>query len=146
MIKSDGTLLASVDFDESAEESSFTHFDEDIVEFTDSATALKALELAKAAYENPNCEYDADDWESTISGASDAQATFGIGGSDSFYFEYDWVYSSDLVDLSQNSDTIVVVNGPYVIVLQGSTDPSTGTVSRESMHESMKIALEKIFR
>lgn len=152
MITDQGKLLASVDFKENSPKTTSVYFDEDIIEFKDDATASKFVSLAKAGYDDANCEYTSStEYVSTVgvlSDASDAQTKLGVGGSNSFYLRY----QSDMTvtgyynfTISNDSRIAVIARGKYVGIFRGTIDAETKSVSPEEMESSLKVAISKMF-
>lgn len=152
LIEDEGTLLATADFKENSQKSSSVHFDEDIIEFKDEATATKFVALAKAGYDDPDCEYtNRLEYVSTVgalSEASDVQSKFGVGGSNSFYVRYESVMTvtgSYNFTISTDARIAVVARGKYVGIFRGTIDADTKSVSPEDMEAALKLAISKMF-
>lgn len=152
LIENEGTLLATADFKENSQKSSSVHFDEDIIEFKDEATATKVVALAKAGSEDSDCEYTNKlEYVSTVgrlSDASDVQSKFGVGGSNSFYIRYESEMTVTGVynfTISSDSRIAVVARGKYVGIFRGTIDADTKSVSPEDMEAALKLAISKMF-
>lgn len=151
LINDKGTLLASSDFKENSTEVTSVHFDQDVIKFGDDATASKFVALAKAGYDNSDCEYNSTgesvSVEGILSGAADVQTALGVGGSNSFYVRYQSEMSvSGYFNFTISSDSriAVIARGPYVLLFRGTIDAETKSVSGEDMEASLKKAISKM--
>lgn len=152
LINDKGTLLATADFKENSAKNTSVYFDEDVIRFEDEATANEFLALAKAGYDNPECEYNSSgDSVSTVgvlSGASDVQSKLGVGGSNSFYLRYQSemkVSGYFNFTISTDRRIAVIARGQYVGVFRGTIDVESKSVSPDEMEQSLKTAISKMF-
>jgi hypothetical protein len=151
LINDEGTLLASSDFKENSTEVTSVHFDQDVIKFEDDATATKFVGLAKAGYDNSDCEYNSTgesvSVEGILSGAADVQSALGVGGSNSFYVRYQsemTVSGYFNFTISSDSRIAVIARGPYVLIFRGTLDAETKSVSGDEMETSLKTAISKM--
>lgn len=123
LISSNGTLLATRDLNSISDSGIYVH--QDIIEFDSVESAAQFVAITREGLAFPDCEYNNVDESSSFltefTVLGDTQGVYGVGSEESVVWsEAQQIIAFELdFDLSSDSQTAVVRQNNYVLVLHG---------------------------